>query len=411
MSESINENRRERAIHIGINYGSTDSELNGCVSDSVNLLALSIKLGIDDLVLGIDVDIDDPDLSEKTIVPSFEILMNNKDNITTFWPTKLNILKEIVKAVEDDNIASLFLTYSGHGASGQPSSSNTEESDLIDEYMCTLGNDGEFEGTYESFISDDELFETINNASQNRTTPIVITFVFDCCHSGTIFDLPYGMRKINNNIEFTMQPENSADLNDLVVISGWSGCQDVQYSYENYNDANDMVEGVCTRGFLKAADDLDIFDLSKEINQFDITLSMANNMFAIDNFEDADVDVSKKYQVMNHSSSIDIGPVGTSNIISQKFVVGRANNMDLNETHVRIVLDQSDYDYLEIIDHRVESEHNTDGEEQEDVDDNDNNETDNIDDSDDDFDGPDDEDDDDDDDDDDKKNKCRCVII
>ena len=284
MSEGIG--RNERAIHIGINYSGTESELNGCVSDAVNLLALSHRLGINDLILGIDIDATDSEvMEEKTVKESRDILNGILSDVSLFRPTKNNVLNQIAATVEDDSIGSLFLTYSGHGASGWESSANTEESDLTDEYICTLGNSGEYEGTYSSFISDDELFSTINDASQNRSNPLVITYVFDCCHSGTVFDLPHSMRKINNKVEFTTQPSNKHSiLNELVVMSGWSGCQDVQYSYENFNHENGMVEGVCTRGFLKAASDLNIENTDNNLNHFDFTLLMSNHMFAIDDF-------------------------------------------------------------------------------------------------------------------------------
>jgi Caspase domain len=350
MSEGIG--RKERAIHIGINYPGTESELSGCVSDAVNLLALSIGLEITDLVLGVDIDVhNDEVMAEKTVESSREVLKNNLDAVRLFRPTKDNVLNEISDAVADDSISSLFLTYSGHGASGWESSSNTEEADGIDEFICTLGNSGEYEGSYPSFVSDDELFSSINDASQNRMNPIVITYVFDCCHSGTIFDLSHGMRKINNKVEFTTQPSHKHDvLNDMVVMSGWSGCQDVQYSYENFNAENNMVEGICTRGFLKAADDLSLFNLDNEVNHLDLTLKMGDHMFKIDSFEDADVDISNDYQVMNHSSSINIGMTDTDQIMSQKFVVGRAQNMDLGESDLQVLLEYSAYSHLALSD-------------------------------------------------------------
>ena len=202
----------EKSIHIGLNYAGSDSELNGCVSDAVNVLKLSIDLGITDISLGIDVDISNKQtLEKKTMTSARTTMYNNMDKIAPFFPTKDNILSEIRKAVSDDKICSLFLTYSGHGASGEYSADNVDESDGINEYMCTLGNSGKFEGTYESFISDDELFDCIKEASDNRVSPLIITYAFDCCHSGTIFDLPFSMKKINDKITYSNEPQTQLE--------------------------------------------------------------------------------------------------------------------------------------------------------------------------------------------------------
>lgn len=317
---------QERAIHIGINYAGTKSELNGCISDSVNLLELSTKLGIKDITLLVDIDVhDNTILYTKTVKSSRKVLQDNIDNIKLVSPTKENILNEISTAVSDSNICSLFLTYSGHGTQGDESFFNTEESDKRDEYICTLGNSGKYEGSHSSFISDDELFNTINKASENRTTPFVITYVFDCCHSGTIFDLPHTLNKINDKITFGTQPtSNKKNLNPKVTMSGWSGCQDAQYSYENFNNINRMVEGVCTRGFCKAVENL-VLNNDNEVNNFDLHIDMANYTFDIDSFDDLKVDISDKYQVVNHSSSLNIGLTDDNKIMIQKFVLGRTN--------------------------------------------------------------------------------------
>jgi hypothetical protein len=348
----------EKSIHIGINYAGTKSELNGCVSDAVNLLELSTKLGIDNITLLVDIDINnDSILKSKTVTSSRNVLLDNVDNIKLGNPTKQNILNEIFNTVSDSKIGSLFLTYSGHGAKGKESFFNSEETDNRDEYICTLGNTGKYEGDYASFISDDELFDTINKSSILRDTPLVITYVFDCCHSGTVFDLPHTLNKINNKITFSTQPTlNKKNLNSIVTMSGWSGCQDIQYSYENFNNLNRMVEGVCTRGFCRAVNELVLDNTNNtDVNNFDLHISVNDYMSSIDSFKDSDVDMSENYQVLNHSSSLNIGLTDNYKIMTQKFVLGRANNFtSLKSTDITLYVTCENYAYLDIKDSDIE---------------------------------------------------------
>jgi hypothetical protein len=348
--------KKQKSIHIGINYQGTASELNGCVSDAINMLGASVLLKSTDITLAVDIDIYDYDLlATKTCRDSRITFLKNADKVKQIYPTKQNILKEIHDSVSNPNIGSLFITYSGHGASGKPSLENKEELDYRDEYFCTLNEQSRFDGTYESFISDDELLETINRGAGSRTDPIVITYVFDCCHSGTIFDLPYTMNLINGLVTFSSQPVAKlakSTIHKNAIISGWSGCQDVQSSYENYNSQTSMVEGVCSRSFIKVVEDL-YNNNNNEVTMFDMHNRIIEHIFEIDNFNDTDVNTSNKYQVANFSSSFNIGLTSDDlNVISQKFILGNVDKcQDIRMLHdIAVLVPRENYPELVIID-------------------------------------------------------------
>jgi hypothetical protein len=332
---------KQRSINIGINYAGTRSALRGCISDSVKTASLMLDLGVDEVVLLIDHDFDY--LEKITFPHDYQNLKHNKDKIKVSLPTKSKILSEIRAAVRDTSISSLFISYAGHGTQGPVFSANTEESDLRDEYICTLGNSGKFEGTPRSFISDDELIHHINIAAAQRDTryPMAITFVFDCCHSGTIFDLPYSLVRLNDGMEFKTEPKNMLK-HQHITICGWSGCQDNQISREDRRTLT-LSEGRCTNSFVRAVKMM-ILDsgLSEEarneITTFDLHNLIMKILFYIDRTDDKEVDTSNKYQVINFSSSRNIGlDKSGEKIVTQVFVPGtNLPSYDYNEL-MRIV--------------------------------------------------------------------------
>ena len=345
-------NTKEKSIHIGINYPGTDAELNGCVGDAIKLLALSVDLQIEDIVLAVDVDVDDPDILEKnTSRDARDAFWQNKTDIDLMVPTRTNILRAISNTVSDNSISSLFLTYSGHGTRGRQDYANSEETDLRDEYICTLGKNGIYKGSYASFISDDDLFNTINKAAESRTSPIVITYIFDCCNSGTVFDLEHRFYKIDNRVRFETEPSTTKRvLSPNVTISGWSGCQDAQSSYETYNAINRIVEGVCTRSIVKVIREM-VIDSKEKPSQFALHCRAVDYMMSIDTFNDDKIDISSSFQVLNHSSSINIGMANDDQIIvSQKFVPGQASDVSVATKDLVVKHPRSDYPYFDITD-------------------------------------------------------------
>jgi Caspase domain len=337
-------NNKERSINIGINYAGTRAQLNGCVSDSVNMAALMLKLGIEDVVLMIDHDFNR--LAGKTSIESREIVLDNRNKITLKPPTKKNVLNQIKEAVEDSSINSLFISYAGHGTQGRYSKSNTEEADGKDEYICTLNNSGNFDGKLSSFVSDDAIFDTIEKASKMRedNSPLVITYVFDCCHSGTVFDLPYTMLKINDNVTFNTESCKNFSSTQLTV-SGWSGCQDNQLSQESKNWQSGVTEGRCTKSFIYAVEQLvlNAKNSSDKVTNYELHDLILKVLFYIDGQDDRKINTSSKYQVINHTSSKNIGlDTSGTKLITQIFAPGSRLD-DYSYSNVERVLSTSQF--------------------------------------------------------------------
>jgi metacaspase-1 len=77
---------------------------------------------------------------------------------------------------------SLFFHYSGHGATQADVSPDTDEADGQDETIVPV--DYQKAG----MIVDDEIFDLLVAPLPKG---VRLTAVMDCCHSGSVFDLPY----------------------------------------------------------------------------------------------------------------------------------------------------------------------------------------------------------------------------
>jgi hypothetical protein len=162
-----NPNGRKKALLIGINYFGTKGELRGCINDvkNVNQFIVS-RYGYKD----IRVLTDDPQSQNK--------------------PTKQNILSGFQWLCQGAQPGdSLFLHYSGHGAYQQDG--DGDEADGNDETICPVDYDRA------GMITDDDMHELLVNSLPKG---VKLTCIFDCCHSGTMLDLP-----------FTYQPGQTGD--------------------------------------------------------------------------------------------------------------------------------------------------------------------------------------------------------
>jgi len=152
--------RRTKALFIGINYKGTRGELDGCHNDVRKMMQFAQHHGYSM----------DP--------TSCRVLMDDGRSV---MPTKANIWDAfnwlIEGAVPGD---ALFLHFSGHG--GQKVDVSGDEADGYDETMIPV----DF-ATAGQILDDDILARVI------KPLPAGVTMfsVMDCCHSGTIMDLPF----------------------------------------------------------------------------------------------------------------------------------------------------------------------------------------------------------------------------
>lgn len=157
---------KRRAVLVGINYVGTKAELRGCHNDVETMKRYLQSQGYEE--------------------SDMRILM---DDGNSEMPTHKNIHAAMRWLVEDANPGdSLFFHYSGHGTSMRDD--DGDEADGKDEALVPVD--------YESagLARDDEILETLVLPVKKG---VLLTCVFDCCHSGTIMDLPYVFKADNES--------------------------------------------------------------------------------------------------------------------------------------------------------------------------------------------------------------------
>lgn len=182
-----------RALLVGINYIGTANELKGCHNDVQTMKTYLASQGYPED--GMKILLDDGSHENPT-----------KDNIVA----AMRWLGEGAAAGD-----SLFFHYSGHGASVRDD--DNDEKDGKDETLVPVDfNDGG------GLLRDDEVF-------QNLVGPLAegvhLNAVLDCCHSGTILDLPYvftatsqGLDDAGSGIVESTQPNPEFDFGKLLQV-------------------------------------------------------------------------------------------------------------------------------------------------------------------------------------------------
>ena len=150
-----------RALLIGINYtGHDQGVLSGCHNDVLNMIEYIKDVhGFED--------------------ENITVLLDDDEHTS---PTKENIMEAYRTIVSDSESGdAIFLHYSGHGARIKDDDDGEEE-DGHDESLVPL------DYATNGVIRDDDLFKII---IQPLASDVCLTSVMDCCHSGTVLDLPY----------------------------------------------------------------------------------------------------------------------------------------------------------------------------------------------------------------------------
>lgn len=178
-----------RAVMIGINYVGEDGELRGCHNDVLNM-----KNYIMD-VHGFE---------EENIV----LLMDDGEHNE---PTLDNIVEAYEQVVADSEEGdAIFLHYSGHGTKVRDESG--DEEDGYDEALVPL--DYEEAG----LLMDDDLFDIL---IEPLAEGVHMVSLMDCCHSGTILDLPYIFKpNQDGSMPESMQLDHSINLDGLLEQFG-----------------------------------------------------------------------------------------------------------------------------------------------------------------------------------------------
>mmetsp|Transcript_21292 Transcript_21292/g.44285 ORF Transcript_21292/g.44285 Transcript_21292/m.44285 type:complete len:210 (+) Transcript_21292:1-630(+) len=169
-----------RAVMIGINYvGDEPGELSGCWNDVLNMKKYIVD------VHGFEED-------------NIVVLMDDGENTE---PTRENIIEayRTVVAHSEEGDA-IFLHYSGHGTKLRDDDS--DEADGYDEAL--VPRDFQENG----MIRDDDLYEIL---VKDLADGVHLVSLMDCCHSGTIMDLPYMFKGDGEMGEMILDPDMNLD--------------------------------------------------------------------------------------------------------------------------------------------------------------------------------------------------------
>jgi len=183
---------RFRALLIGINYEGSNCALQGCHNDVETMRRYLTRHGYSD--------------------EDMRILMDDGEHETPDKATMVESLKWLVDGASAGD--SLFLHYSGHGTSLPDD--DGDEADGKDEALCPVDyNTG-------GFLRDDEAFQHLVAPLADG---VLLTCVLDCCHSGSILDLPYAfkaddasLQQVNDGDVAEMQPNPEFDFGKCLEV-------------------------------------------------------------------------------------------------------------------------------------------------------------------------------------------------
>jgi hypothetical protein len=206
----------KEALLIGINYSNDENaQLYGCVNDVVAMKNMLL---------------DAYAYSGNNIT-----LLRDDENDATIRPTRNNILSKL-RALADKsaNLSELWIHYSGHGS--YVNDTNRDENDQHDEVIvpCDYKENG--------FIVDDELRIILNSMK------CLVYITMDCCHSGSIWDLPYTFPIHNNRIYRGLENRSGVQNRNVYMLSA---SRDSQTAADYFNFEAKIPMGSFTMGVME----------------------------------------------------------------------------------------------------------------------------------------------------------------
>ncbi|KAJ3019829.1 UNVERIFIED_CONTAM: hypothetical protein HDU68_010486 [Siphonaria sp. JEL0065] len=205
MQHSFRGTGNKKALLIGINYVGTDSELSGCINDANNLKEFicqnyGYNPSPESMLMLLD------DASDSAKLPTFK-----------------NLLAGFVWLVSNTKPGDeLFLSYSGHG--GQIEDDDGDRESGLDCTLCPMDYDSAGQ------IRSDDLHRYLVAALPEG---VKLSVVMDCCHSGTVMELPYTYRPDANG---KMSPIDMLKKGMSIAV-GVKGLLQGGFSMDKVNEA------------------------------------------------------------------------------------------------------------------------------------------------------------------------------
>lgn len=150
-------------------------------------------------------------------------------------PTRANIMaayEKVVAAAQPGD--AVFCHYSGHG--GKVRDDSGDEKDGYDETLIPV------DYTSAGQIRDDDLFKTLIGPLKAGVT---LTSIMDCCHSGTVLDLPYVFVADGTQEEMTIPPDFQFDQL-IKLFNNFAALQKLQNGQMRPEGIQKMAEACCT---------------------------------------------------------------------------------------------------------------------------------------------------------------------
>jgi hypothetical protein len=165
------------------------------------------------------------------------VILREDMSISEFYPTKQNILMQLEKLVADSvNCTEIWFHYSGHGS--QIADKNGDEKENLDDIIVPL------DYATAGFIIDDDLYAIFKNAKCKTV------LIFDCCHSGTMVDLPWSYVYVNPGAYQVVRNNNNTLENTEIFM--FSGCKDDQTSADTFSEDQQQAVGAFTNAFISS---------------------------------------------------------------------------------------------------------------------------------------------------------------
>jgi metacaspase-1 len=213
-----NPNGRRRALLIGINYIGQNGQLSGCHNDVLNVKKY---------------------IAQYHQFPEQDMIALLDDGRHPL-PTRSNIIGALQQLVQQSVAGdSVYLHYSGHGGLLSPENfnafkfNNSERGKAYDETLFPVDHN------HSGQIRDFSLF---HHFVQPMAAGVVVTCVMDCCHSGSVLDLPYSFQPTPaGTIQMRENMSSLSNLAFLYILAGGilpSGFENVTENIANNVDGN-----------------------------------------------------------------------------------------------------------------------------------------------------------------------------